>query len=81
MTMRTKYPMTCNCGHKGAIKMSENDQPFSKMYESYSLENLNGGSYRVDGFAKWPGVFEALKPTCPKCGAKLTPQNFDQENA
>ncbi len=41
MTMVTKYKMTCICGHKGAIVMKENDQPFSTMYESYSLENFS----------------------------------------
>ena len=76
MTIRTTYPVTCPCGHEGAIKMSENDQPYSKMWESYSLENLNGGSYSVEGFAEWPGVFAALKPTCPKCGLALAPENL-----
>jgi len=61
--------------------MSENDQPYSKMYESYSLDNLTGGSYSVEGFSDWPKVFEAMKPSCPKCGNKLTPQNFDQRSA
>ena len=76
--MRTKYPLTCSCGHKGAIKMSENDQPYSKMYESYSLENINGGSYQVEGFAKWESVFAAIKPTCPNCGSQLTKDHFDK---
>ncbi len=57
--------------------MTENDQAYSKMYESYTLENLNGGSYSVDGFADWPKVFEALKPSYPMCGTSLTRQNFD----
>ncbi len=81
MAMRSTYPMTCDCGHKGAVKMSENDQPYSKMYESYSLENLIGGSYRVDGFEEWPGVFEALKPKCPQCGKRLGPEHFDRSSA
>jgi len=61
--------------------MSENDQPFSNMYESYSLESLNGNSYRVDGFKDWPSVFDAMKPTCPKCQTKLGPEHFDKSNA
>lgn len=80
LTMRTKYPLTCSCGHKGAIKMSENDQPYSKPYESYSLENLKGGSYRVEGFAEWKAVFSSIKPTCPKCGTELTEENFDSKH-
>lgn len=77
MTMRTTYVVTCPCGHKGTIKMSENDQPYSMMWESYSLENINGGSYRIGGVAKLPEVFAALKPTCPQCGNALTPENLD----
>lgn len=39
---RTTYPVTCNCGHEGKIKLSENDQPYSTIWESWSLENLKG---------------------------------------
>lgn len=77
MTMRTTYPLTCSCGRKGAIKMGENDQPYSKPWESYSLENLGGGSFRVEGFAEWPAVFAALQPTCPQCGKVLSPENLE----
>lgn len=52
MTMRTKYSITCSCDHKGAIKMSENDQPYSKPYENDSLENLNGSELNIDGSAE-----------------------------
>ena len=61
--------------------MSENDQPFSKQYESYTLENLNGNSFRIDGFAEWDRVFLEMKPQCPKCGSLFTPANFDSNNA
>lgn len=57
--------------------MSENDQPYSKMWESYSLKNLNGGSYRVEGSAEWAEVFAALKPTCPQCGTGLMPEHLE----
>lgn len=76
MTMRTSYPLICSCGHMGAIKMSENDQPYSKPWESYSLENMSGGSFRIEGAADWPEVFEAMKPICPQCEKALTPENF-----
>ena len=71
--------MVCACGHRGALLLRENDQPYSKMWESYSLENLDGGSYRVDGFADLPTVLAAIAPTCPKCGSQLTAQNFTKE--
>jgi hypothetical protein len=47
MTMRSHINLVCSCGHHGAIKIAENDQPHSKIYESYSLENLDGGKYRL----------------------------------
>lgn len=57
--------------------MAENDQPYSRPYESYTLENLNGGSYSKQGSANWQIVFAALQPTCPRCGANLSRDNFD----
>lgn len=72
MTTHTKYLVTCTCGHVGTLKMSENDQPYSKQYESYSLDGLKGSNYGVDGFATWEKVFEEMRPICPKCNAALT---------
>ncbi|SAL06104.1 hypothetical protein AWB78_07877 [Caballeronia calidae] len=43
MTMRTYYTLACPCGATGAIKLSENDAPFSASYESYSVEGFAGG--------------------------------------
>lgn len=77
MTMRTSYKLTCSCGHHGLIKMSENDQPYSKSWERYSLDGFNGSEFGVDGSAEWDKVFIAMKPTCPKCGIKLSPENLE----
>jgi hypothetical protein len=49
MTMRSEFILECICGHIGKIKMSENDQPSSKMWERYTLENFNGNSYYCEG--------------------------------
>lgn len=71
MTMRTSYPLICQCGHEGNIVLKENDQPFSEMYENYSLEGLNGSSFH----ASMSGLTEAIQNmniTCPKCGRNLT---------
>jgi hypothetical protein len=74
MTMRTRFKVECSCGHSGAILLSENDQPYTKPWESYSLENLNGGgSTYVEGHSDWKEVFQALSPVCPKCNATLSP--------
>ena len=71
MTMRTKIKLVCNCGHEGFIKRSENDQPYSKPWEDYSVEELDGGSYYTEKFATWEEVFKEIKPSCPKCGQHL----------
>lgn len=77
MTMRTRHTVKCSCGHIGTIKMSENDQPYSKGWESYELVGLKGGpSFSVDGSATWEKVFQELSPSCPKCNAKLLPSDL-----
>lgn len=78
MTMHTRYPLTCSCGHKGSLKMTENDQPYSKMYERYSLEGFNGGTYSVDGYTSLQVAIEQIKPVCPNCGTELTADNLDK---
>jgi len=43
----TSYKVVCECGHEGAIKLKENDQPYSASFEKYTLENLDGESYEA----------------------------------
>ena len=73
--MRTRYQVICDCNHLGYIKLSENDQPYSQMYQSYSLENLNGTSYSTTS-ANWEEVFRKMKIQCPNCNEKLFPNNI-----
>ena len=56
--------------------MSENDAPFSRSWESYTLVDLDGSDFDVDGMALWDKVFAAMKPTCPVCGNHLTPDDL-----
>ena len=56
MTMRDFTWYQCPCGHKGAVVVSENDQPYSKMWERTSLRDLSGS---------------AEQPVCPKCKTQL----------
>lgn len=73
MTTVTRTKLVCSCGHEGLIVMRENDAPFSKQYESYSLENFDGRQFSVNGgFAKWDEVFREMKPVCPNCGNGLS---------
>lgn len=59
MTTRTRTNLICECGHKGQHILSENDQPYSKMWESNRLEGFNGGGPQQDNVAMM---------TCPNCG-------------
>jgi hypothetical protein len=77
MTSRTTDPVRCKCGHEGAIRTSENDSPYSANWEEYTVIGLNGGSHHVERrSALWEEVFDAIKPTCPKCGTLLTPADL-----
>lgn len=77
MTTVTRTNLKCRCGHEGTIKMRENDAPFSRQYEEYSLEGLTGSSYSVvDKIASWDEVFSAMEPGCPICGERLSEGNI-----
>lgn len=73
MTMRTSQSIACECGHTGELRCSENDAPFSSMYESYSLIGFEGDGVT---FTSWPQMQRAgpilayLDPKCPSCGAR-----------
>lgn len=77
MTMHTRYSLTCSCGHSGSVKVTENDQPYSSMYESYSLEGFTGDTYSVDGYSSLKTAIERMKPVCPKCSSQLSEKNLD----
>lgn len=73
---KTRLPMW----PRGTIVMRENDAPFSRQYESYSLEKLIGQSFSVqDRFAQRDEVFWEMKPACPACGLALTEQNIQPD--
>jgi hypothetical protein len=77
MTMRTRFKLTCACGHEGEILLKENDQPYSKSWERYSLEGYSGGSFSSEGGVhEWEEIFVSLKPKCPKCSSILTPEQI-----
>lgn len=58
MTLRTYRYFQCPNGHKGQERTSENDQPYSKMWETISLtgmrESGDGATY-----------------TCSECGRQM----------
>lgn len=68
MTTHHHDPIECECGHKGFVHWKENDAPFTKQYESYSLEGFEGRGFSIDGFVTSTEALERLDPKCPKCG-------------
>jgi len=50
MTMRTYRYFVCLNGHPGEEKTSENDQPYSAMWESVSVKGMreSGSAYICD---------------------------------
>lgn len=68
MTTTSREPLVCECGHTGFLRCKENDQPYSSLWESYSLEGFSGGSLTVTSYADMPkDLLGHLNPTCPQC--------------
>jgi hypothetical protein len=76
MTLRTHYSVVCSCGHKGNIKFSENDAPFSANWESYSLENLEGSIGATSSADTWEDFFRKSRIVCPACKSVSTAANI-----
>jgi len=69
MAMRTQEPIICECGHKGALHCKENDAPFSRMYEDYSVTGFQGESISITDNDKRPDdMLAAMSLKCPECG-------------
>lgn len=68
MATHHREPVICQCGHKGEVHWSENDQPYSKAWERYSIRGFSGESFSVDGFVSLEKALESLNPRCPACG-------------
>lgn len=68
MTTHHRVPIVCECGHEGTLHWSENDQPFSKQWEAYSVSGFEGGSFEIAGWTTNSEALERIKPKCPNCG-------------
>ncbi len=81
MATHSKFPLKCSCGHTGAIAMSENDQPYSKCWEKYRVENFNSmrADVYVDGSISVDEAIARLSVTCPDCGASITHENLNRD--
>jgi hypothetical protein len=69
MSSRTRTPVICECGHTGFELLKENDQPFSGLWEQYSLEGFGGSTVTITSYADMPAnILTAMNPKCPQCG-------------
>jgi len=62
MTMRTFQYFVCPDGHKGEKKITENDQPYSEMWESVSMIGVKQGAKDVNGHITY---------LCTTCGLEM----------
>ena len=53
MTMRTYRHFTCPNAHKGVEKTSENDQPYSKSWESVTITGMIEIGKEAQGYAAY----------------------------
>lgn len=72
MATRTYYDLECSCGHKGKVRMKENDAPFTANYESYSLVGFDGGTHYAEPHCTLEEAVSVMKPTCPNCGESVS---------
>lgn len=69
MTTTSRDKLICECGYECFLKLRENDQPFSSLWESYTLEGFQGGSITITNNKDVPqNLLAHLNPKCPKCG-------------
>lgn len=69
MTTHSRDAIVCECGHKGSIRCKENDQPYSSLWEAYSLEGFTGRDFTITSYADMPKDRIAhMNPKCPECG-------------
>jgi hypothetical protein len=67
--MRTQQRLVCECGHEGYLCLAENDQPYSTLWESYTLDGFSGGSLVITSYEEKPkDLLAALQPKCSDCG-------------
>jgi ribosomal protein S27AE len=78
MTTHTKYVLRCQCGHTGYLRMVENDQPFSKQHEKYSLDGFDGDSYYIEDFTTPAYALSQMNATCPKCNISISNENLER---
>ena len=52
----------------GEVRQSENDQPYSKQWENYSITGFDGDGYYIEGFVSLEEAIQKMRLKCPSCG-------------
>lgn len=68
MATHHRERVICECGHEGIVHWSENDQPFSRQWERYSISGFEGEGFGTDGFVTIDEALKRMNPKCPSCG-------------
>ena len=68
MSTHWREPVQCECGHEGILHWSENDAPFSRQWEQYSMSGFEAEGFYIEGYTTSSEALERMKPKCPKCG-------------
>ena len=58
--------------------MAENDQPFSKQYEKYSLKGFGGDGYYIEGFTTPADALSEMNATCPRRNRGVSGENLER---
>jgi hypothetical protein len=69
MTTHFREAIVCECGHSGTLRWSENDQPFSKQWEQYSVDGFEGEGFYIEGYTSPTEALRRINPRCLGCGA------------
>ena len=67
MTTHHRVKIVCECGHAGTLHWKENDQPFSKQWESYSVSGFEGDGFYIEGYTTDDEALKRINLRRPEC--------------
>jgi hypothetical protein len=69
MVTARRYPIVCQCGHKGEVLWVDKGTP-ANICEEYSLDGFEGKHIIITRASDFPeDIVDELQPKCPDCGA------------
>lgn len=76
MATTLRFKLTCKCGQEGHLAMRENDAPFSRPWEEYSVSGFEGGDLEIDGHISMTEAMQRMKVQCRQCQMLLNQSNL-----